>query len=438
MAAACTVSPMRMKLIAFAVSGGIAALAGCLLVTAVRQVQPEAGVHPGGVDPHRRRPRSSAGWARSPARSSARCTCAACRCCSTTPTQVQLLTSSIGLLVLLMYFPGGLMQIVYSLRDAVLAWADRRLGERATPARARRSRSACRPADRAARAVRRSTTPWLAVRERQRAVRRQPRRRPREPRRAGGRDRRADRHERRRQVDADERDQRVRARRRAQSRSSAATSSDVPAYRRHRLGLGRGFQAARLFPALTVSETIMVALEAREQSWLVPSMTGLPPSPSAERRKRAEAAELDRLPRPRPLRRRVRREPVDGHAAHRRARDAARRRRARAAARRADRRRRATRDRGVRPADRAHPARARRGDARHRARHAADDGDQRPRLLPRGRARHRRGHAGEVRNDPASSRRTSAPTSARSSVRGQSRSTGERTTLTCRCAVHRA
>ena len=51
-------------------------------------------------------------------------------------------------------------------------------------------------------------------------------------------------------------------------------------------------KSARLYPALTVRETIMVALEAREHSWLVPSMTGLPPSPGAERRKRAEAAEL--------------------------------------------------------------------------------------------------------------------------------------------------
>ena len=33
---------------------------------------------------------------------------------------MRLFTSSIGLLILLMYFPGGLMQIVYQLRDAVL------------------------------------------------------------------------------------------------------------------------------------------------------------------------------------------------------------------------------------------------------------------------------------------------------------------------------
>jgi ABC-type branched-subunit amino acid transport system ATPase component len=64
------------------------------------------------------------------------------------------------------------------------------------------------------------------------------------------------------------------------------------AYRRHRLGLGRGFQAARLYPDLTVRETIMVALEARQRSLLLPSLVALPPSPSAERRKAREAAEL--------------------------------------------------------------------------------------------------------------------------------------------------
>ena len=68
--------------------------------------------------------------------------------------------------------------------------------------------------------------------------------------------------------------------------------SHLPAYRRHKLGLGRGFQAARLYPDLTVRETLMVALEARERSYLLPSMTGLPPSPASERRKRSEASEL--------------------------------------------------------------------------------------------------------------------------------------------------
>ena len=36
---------------------------------------------------------------------------------------IPLLTSSVGLLVLLMYFPGGLVQIGYSARDALFALA---------------------------------------------------------------------------------------------------------------------------------------------------------------------------------------------------------------------------------------------------------------------------------------------------------------------------
>ncbi|MBL7517767.1 ATP-binding cassette domain-containing protein, partial [Frankia sp. CNm7] len=41
---------------------------------------------------------------------------------------VPLLTSSLGLLILLLYFPGGLVQIGYTARDALLRLADRRLG----------------------------------------------------------------------------------------------------------------------------------------------------------------------------------------------------------------------------------------------------------------------------------------------------------------------
>lgn len=68
--------------------------------------------------------------------------------------------------------------------------------------------------------------------------------------------------------------------------------TSLPAYRRHRMGLGRTFQAARLYDDLTVRETVMVALEARERSRVVPSMLHLPPSPRAERRKRAEADDI--------------------------------------------------------------------------------------------------------------------------------------------------
>ncbi len=68
--------------------------------------------------------------------------------------------------------------------------------------------------------------------------------------------------------------------------------TDLPAYRRHRLGLGRTFQAARLYDDLTVRETVMVAFEARARSRVLPSLLHVPPSPAAERRKRAEADDI--------------------------------------------------------------------------------------------------------------------------------------------------
>ena len=48
-----------------------------------------------------------------------------------------LLTSSIGLLAVLLYFPRGLMQVAYDARDAVLNWADRRFGKDVAPVTAR-------------------------------------------------------------------------------------------------------------------------------------------------------------------------------------------------------------------------------------------------------------------------------------------------------------
>lgn len=68
--------------------------------------------------------------------------------------------------------------------------------------------------------------------------------------------------------------------------------SKLPAYRRARLGQGRAFQNARLFSSLTVRETLMVALESRQRSILIPSILALPPSPKHEGRKRREADEI--------------------------------------------------------------------------------------------------------------------------------------------------
>jgi ABC-type branched-subunit amino acid transport system ATPase component/ABC-type branched-subunit amino acid transport system permease subunit len=46
---------------------------------------------------------------------------------------VGLLSSSLGLLVVLLYFPRGLNQLTFGVRDAVLAWFDRRSGDRLAP-----------------------------------------------------------------------------------------------------------------------------------------------------------------------------------------------------------------------------------------------------------------------------------------------------------------
>lgn len=66
----------------------------------------------------------------------------------------------------------------------------------------------------------------------------------------------------------------------------------LSADQRAKAGLGRAFQDARLFGDLTVTECVMVALEAQEASELVPSLIAFGPSRRAEDRKRAEAKEL--------------------------------------------------------------------------------------------------------------------------------------------------
>jgi len=289
MAAASTVAPSRLKVLSFAISGGIAALGGCLLMTVREQVTPTQAFGPeeslrvvataviGGLGSIAG-PIIGALWVRGlPV------------LFNDTP-QVRLFTSSIGLLILLMYFPGGLMQIMYRLRDAVLDWADRRLASQGVavpvPAIAKSVPTRATPAS-----VPDASVPWLSARGISVSF--------------GGihavNDVTLE-------VGAGElvgligtngagKSTLMNAiggfvRSTGEVRVLGVDVSGQPAYRRHRRGLGRGFQAARLYPALTVRETIMVALEARERSWTIPSMTGLPPSPGAERRKRSEAAEL--------------------------------------------------------------------------------------------------------------------------------------------------
>lgn len=68
------------------------------------------------------------------------------------------------------------------------------------------------------------------------------------------------------------------------------------AHERARAGLGRIFQDARLLPSMTVRDTVLTSLEVREPSELVPSAFALPPARAAERAKAAHADEvIDRV-----------------------------------------------------------------------------------------------------------------------------------------------
>ena len=290
MAAASTVAPARVKLAAFAVSGGMAAFAGGLLVSVVPSLEPSttfAAVESiqvvviaiiGGLG-------SIAGpilgslWVRGLP--------------EVTPDELldlqRLFTSNIGLLVLLMYFPGGLLQIVYTLRDKLLDRAEDRLADTEVASTSGSTTPTAR--SRGQRAPVPDGVPALAATD----IRV----------RFGG------------NVAVDgvtfsvapgELVGLIGTNGAGKSTLLNAISGFVPstgtvevhgtditsldAAGRHRVGLGRGFQAARLYPDLTVREGLQVALEARRRSPFVASMLGVPPSPARERAKRAEADEI--------------------------------------------------------------------------------------------------------------------------------------------------
>jgi ABC-type branched-subunit amino acid transport system ATPase component len=200
---------------------------------------------------------------------------------------VPLLTSSIGLLVLLLYFPGGLIQIVYSARDALLDWAAHRRGEapsrprvQTAPVLRHRTPTAAPPGVPAIEALN------LRVR-------------------FGGTQ----------AVDGVSLSVRpeeivglIGANGAGKSTLMNAIGGYVPAKgtvriegrdvtaigpaRRARLGLGRTFQAAPLFPELTVRETVAVALEAHGRTHLVTEALFLPHAVARERRRHAETDEI--------------------------------------------------------------------------------------------------------------------------------------------------
>ena len=195
---------------------------------------------------------------------------------------VPLLTSSLGILLLLMYIPGGFVQLWYSARDGVLSWYAKRLPEpqRTALAIPERDLPPQPPTDVALEAAGISvkfgartavdnidltvnhgeivgligtngagkTTFMNAV--------------------AG-------------LVPADG--------------SLTIYGTDVtamPAHRRHTMGLGRTFQAAKLFSDLTVLETVQVALESREPTRFLPAVVPGLGGVNHERRQKNAATHL--------------------------------------------------------------------------------------------------------------------------------------------------
>lgn len=66
----------------------------------------------------------------------------------------------------------------------------------------------------------------------------------------------------------------------------------MAAHERARAGLGRTFQAAELFPELTVRETVLVALEAQHRTGLISTAVYWPGALRRDRAKRSQAADL--------------------------------------------------------------------------------------------------------------------------------------------------
>jgi ABC-type branched-subunit amino acid transport system ATPase component len=289
-AAAYTVWPTRAKLLAFAMSGGIAALAGGLMPLAARNGQFKLDPLSFGIEESLRIVAVAVVGGISSITGAVLGTLVivGLPIVFDGTDQVKLFASGIGMLIVLLYFPGGLISIVHGARDALLGaiaartgWSPPAKGQQGTVATlSAAASSAPAPTESPLR------TQDVTVR-------------------FGGR----------LAVDAVSVEVRpgeivglIGTNGAGKSTLMNAVSGfvgsegqvwlygrdvgNLAAYRRARLGIGRAFQNARLFGSLTARETLMVALEARERSLLIPSMLVLPPSPMAERRKRREADEI--------------------------------------------------------------------------------------------------------------------------------------------------
>ncbi len=288
-AAAATISPARAKLLAFALAGGIAGFAGAMLggllstisftevFTVSDSIQVLSIAVIGGIG-------SVAGpilgalwvvglpsfWPDS--------------------SLIPLLTSSIGLLVLLMYFPGGLVQLWFSTRDALFAFVERKLPDQETAAKQTAVPDVRRPAARRAASGERQE---IALSGSNVSVS------------FGARMVVND-------VSLTVHDGEVvgliGTNGAGKTTLMNAIGGFVPAdglimvgehdvsglspARRARAGLGRTFQSARLYPDLSVRETVQVALEAQFRTGFAATASMLPRGFAVERRQHAEALSL--------------------------------------------------------------------------------------------------------------------------------------------------
>ena len=288
-ASAYTISPSRSKLVAFALAGGIAALGGAMLGGLFQNIpfaeryyliddslRLVAMVVIGGLS-SLSGPLVGALWV------------IGLPAFFPDNGLVPLFTSSVGLLIILMYFPGGFAQIGYSARKVLYDWAVRRLPP-AEPQPVAKSSSV--PAARR-RSAARAVGDGVAMRARGVSVS------------FGGI----------KAVSGVDLDVgageivgligtngagkstfvnavggHVSSRGTVELHGRDVSTLSVAA--RARNGLGRTFQTARLFPELTVQETVQVALEARGRTPFVGTALALP---SARRLAAARSAEADEL-----------------------------------------------------------------------------------------------------------------------------------------------
>lgn len=293
-ASAYTISPARVKTRAFAIAGGLAALGGGLFAANVQQIPNDrfyqvadsvalvAVVVIGGLGSVGGALLGAAWVVGLPAFFPG-------------SKVVPLLTSSVGLLLLLMYFPGGFVQLAYALRDGALRLVHQRLTapkaqqQAAAPAvhitrdRTVRNHTIARAGDAGAPAL---STGAVAVHY-------------------GGLTAVND-------VSIEVGRNEVvgligtngagkTTLMNAISGFVAATGrielfgtdvSGLAPHQRAARGLGRTFQSATLFPELTVTETVMVALEARHRTRSTLAALVSPAAARTERRRRADAREI--------------------------------------------------------------------------------------------------------------------------------------------------